>query len=186
MGRSNFPVSACVRVSSATCKVNCEHLQWGREHGVALVLVCMRVWHFWADMKQHSAPSCLEEAPRERRWWKLRLFRRGDSSCEQKAFCKTQTKVFRSFFGLVLFWVWWLTYMGFKLISRRNKKVWQLWRVSTTNWVNKMFLLHVQVLGRDSINSVRSRCFAQLIWAAACLQPMRSTEKSFIDTGAAL
>lgn len=28
------------------------------------------MWHFWADMKRHSAPSRLEGAPGERHWWR--------------------------------------------------------------------------------------------------------------------
>lgn len=34
------------------------------------VCVSEVMWHFWADMKRHSAPSRLEGAPGERHWWR--------------------------------------------------------------------------------------------------------------------
>lgn len=37
------------------------------------VWVCEVMWHFWADMKRHSAPPCLEEAPGYRHWWRPRV-----------------------------------------------------------------------------------------------------------------
>lgn len=44
--------------------------QQGRRPACVCVCVCEVMWHFWADMKRHSAPGCLEGAPGYRRWWR--------------------------------------------------------------------------------------------------------------------
>lgn len=69
--------SSCVRVllgRRRRCKVNCGVFK-SREATTRLsrhVCVCVFevMWHFWADMKRHSAPSRLEGAPGERHWWR--------------------------------------------------------------------------------------------------------------------